>query len=381
MKDEMNNLEQDLQRRFESLKDIPDRDENRASMGRAMFLTQAHQIRAENTKKQAVSGGFIFRLNNKLSRKLFDLEKLNFTRKERYKMLATVASLILTLTILFGGAGATVYAAQDSLPNEALYSLKVAAEDLRMELTRDPQAQFQLSLDLGVERVREMVMLNSEGKPIPEGTALRYENHLNYAFQLAAQFDDPAMVQAAQQIRAMLQEQERIMTQAMTNAPEFVDPQFNRIREMVQERVRLMDCDLDDPLALRQMLQQQFREQLGQPETPPAGDGGYGPGPVNGTPYQNNNEVGPGPNENPPGGWQEPGPNTTPGEGQGDQNGSNSDNNEQPSDGKDSAPGPDNGGNENGSDDGSGGTNAPTETPAKNGDESGSDDQQKNGKP
>ena len=321
MNKEKNILEPDLQRRFELLKGIPDRDLNRASEGRSIFLTQAHQMRVENSKGQAVSEGFISRLNYKLSRKLFDPDRLIFTRKERYKMLATVASLILTLTILFGGAGATVYAAQDSLPNEPLYGLKIAAEDLRMELTREPQAQFEFSLDMGKERMREMLMLYSEGKPIPEGTALRYENHLKNAFQLAAQFDDPAMVQAAQQIRAMIQEQERIMTQAMTNAPEFVDSQFNRIREMVQERIRLMDCDLEDPLALRQMLQQQFREQLGQPETPPSGDGGYGPGPVNGTPYQNSNEAGPGPNENPPNGWQEQGPNTTPGEGQGDQNG------------------------------------------------------------
>ncbi len=55
--------------------------------------------------------------------------KAIFSRKVPLKM-STIATLLAIFTMLFGGTGATVYAAQGSLPDQALYGIKLATENV-----------------------------------------------------------------------------------------------------------------------------------------------------------------------------------------------------------------------------------------------------------
>ena len=45
---------------------------------------------------------------------------LAFRRKERIPMLNALMAIVISVTVLFGGAGATVYAAQGSLPDKPI---------------------------------------------------------------------------------------------------------------------------------------------------------------------------------------------------------------------------------------------------------------------
>jgi hypothetical protein len=64
--------------------------------------------------------------------------KSHNVRKERIPVLTTIVSLIVSLTLLFGGAGVTAYAAQDSLPNDFLYPVKALIESVLPEPAKEP---------------------------------------------------------------------------------------------------------------------------------------------------------------------------------------------------------------------------------------------------
>lgn len=76
------------------------------------------------------------------------------------KKLAVILAVVLSLSAV----GGTAYAAQDSLPGDALYSAKLSAEGLMM-LQGDDVSRVERTLNFADKRVREMVALIAEGRP------------------------------------------------------------------------------------------------------------------------------------------------------------------------------------------------------------------------
>ena len=112
---------------IEQLDRTPDRDPDVVSEGKARFLIQAQSLQS------TVS-------NTPISRHIE--WKTIFSRKGHPKM-ATISTLILIFTILFGGTGATVYAAQNSLPDKTLYSVKLMIEDIRSGLSTQQEDRLE----------------------------------------------------------------------------------------------------------------------------------------------------------------------------------------------------------------------------------------------
>jgi hypothetical protein len=77
------------------------------------------------------------------------------------KRVAVILAIVLTLSVL----GGTVYAAQDSLPGDALYSVKLGIEGVTMMLGGDDVARAERALSFVDKRVREMVALTEKGRP------------------------------------------------------------------------------------------------------------------------------------------------------------------------------------------------------------------------
>jgi hypothetical protein len=84
------------------------------------------------------------------------------TEKEvEMKKVAVILAIALTLSAL----GGTVYAAQDSLPGDVLYSVKLGFEGATILSRGDDVARAQRALNFADKRVREMVALTEEGRP------------------------------------------------------------------------------------------------------------------------------------------------------------------------------------------------------------------------
>ncbi|MCI0518685.1 MAG: DUF5667 domain-containing protein [Chloroflexi bacterium] len=207
-------------------------------------------------------------------------------------MVPVIASLVVAFTLLFGGAGATVYAAQDSAPNDFLYPVKTLSEDVQLAFTTEPKARTDLLMELADRRVDEILAINALGEPLPDVVVARLQKHLALSLQSATELEDAEMMEALAYIGLHVRKHDRLVSQNRTNMPEFADPAMEIVQAMLRRQIGLADTGVTDPAA--------FRNQLHRPEDvagqPPAPGGvitgtqvisgtvvpmfnGYGPGP------------------------------------------------------------------------------------------------------
>ena len=235
-----------IEHRLEELKDVPSRNSLQAASGRARFLNEAAEYgQTVSPGAQARQSGWIFPI-----------------RKEKFAMNALV-SLILAASLLLG-SGATVAAAQDDLPNQSLYQLKLWTENVKMAMTGEPQEKANLLMNMAQTRVQEMVALAEQGIAPPDQVRERLEQHLHQALQLAADMDEAARERALLQLRDQLKTQDRIMQQLQLHVDAEIEPLLMQTRQMLQTLLHLVDEGLADPQGLQYMMQNQM--QYGQDE-------------------------------------------------------------------------------------------------------------------
>ncbi|MEN6482856.1 MAG: DUF5667 domain-containing protein [Anaerolineaceae bacterium] len=236
----------DLERKLRNMNDIPVRDPQKHSKGKSRFLSQAYEIRKTGPLSQEQHPVF-----------------WNKTRygKER-KM--TFTTIMLIFALVFGGSGGVVYAAQESMPEDTLYGVKLASEDVQDTLTFNQQSKVNLALAFANRRVEEMKALIEEGKLPPEALLARYQQQINLALQYAARLSDEAVEPAFLQIRTQLQQQDRTMEQLQLqqNINEEALKITEQVRSMAQNRIVLLENGLEDPLQFKNQLQKFAPEEI-----------------------------------------------------------------------------------------------------------------------
>jgi hypothetical protein len=236
----------DVFQQLDALQDVTPRSSRLAADGKAAFLKQA------NVGKPAVSiGGQVRHTHEKA-----------VWRKERFPMLALARAALIVVFTLAGTAG-TALAAQTSQPDDALYSVKLMTEDLQLALAANPQTDLDLLLGWIAERVDEMANMEAQGEPIPQQTAERLQNQLQQALQLASELEDPAMVQALEQIRVTTRQQIQHMEQLRQNASQANDEVFQLMQQNMNQIQVLAEQGIEDPTTLRQ------RQGTNRPDTAP----------------------------------------------------------------------------------------------------------------
>ena len=208
-------------------------------------------------------------------------------------MLNTLMAIVITITLLFGGAGATVYAAQGSLPDESLYPVKTWSEDVRLSLAGSSQGQLDLTLDFTHRRVAEIAELRADGKPIPGAAATRLQNELDAVLQIAARMEDSQMVQALEQIRLRAETQSQTMTTLMGRGSGQDNMDLVRLQERLLEQVRLTAAGEADPQGFRLQVRARVRQNK-PPQTPNSTQPGTILHTPSATPVSTGNGYGPG---------------------------------------------------------------------------------------
>ena len=258
MKQLENMLDPQLEDWFSSLRPITPRAPQAAQRGKNDFLAQAQLISAPVSKMT----------EQRHTRWIYSLQNY-FRSKEYSPMYATIASFVLVLALMFGGTGATVLAAQDSLPNQSLYQVKTFAEDVALRYTFRSSQRFQMELDYAARRLTEMAHLGKMGQEIPETTFQRLEEHLDQTLILAAQFEEAEMIRALHQIRERLQQHIEAIPDDLDH-----DPFMIRIRETIQSRLNWAEAGLEEPNVFRHEAQVRSRFELA-----PQINNSFGPGP------------------------------------------------------------------------------------------------------
>ncbi len=238
--------DRELQSIFENSGRVPLRDTNAAANGRAMFLKQAQEL------SRGVSPGEK-RRHNKWFKSI---------PKERFAMLTTI---LVIVGLLFGSSGATVFAAQNSMPGEFLYPVKGWSETVRSDLTNSPEARYELMLQLAEQRTEEIRFLAQNGAGNGEQQIERLQLHLDDALQQTTRLQDQDMLRALTQIRDRLHQQDQTMQQALQQTGPQGQAILERARQTLRTQERLADNGLTDPQAFRLREQTQEQQRQGQP--------------------------------------------------------------------------------------------------------------------
>ena len=258
------------------LREVPPRTPQQVDRGRASFLAQVQTLTQENSIKTPVSRGPKERLIGWISSFQIPIQK-----KERKTMMTTLVSFLITLTLFLGGAGATVHAAQNSIPNEPLYQIKLLSEDIQLQLAVQEQNRLKLALEFANQRMEEMTTMIAAGLPVSAQVTARLQQQIEFALQLAARMNNSAMPQALEQIRTALRQHEQTMNKLQASQPG--DPLLEQLRFRLREQLRLVEMGISDPQDFQEQIQQrqqkQNEQQQGAPEEPPApGSEGNGNG-------------------------------------------------------------------------------------------------------
>jgi hypothetical protein len=255
MKD--NGLDPRLKNAFNELENIPPRDPQVAALGRINFLKQATAFQQSDSRIADQS-------LNKWSNTNFPL----FQRKKGLPLLNTIITIVLVVAVFFGGAGASVYAAQESLPDQVLYPVKTWSEDVILSLTESHQMRLNQALDFSDRRVAEITSLLAAGKPIPRGFEIRLQNELDLVLELAAGMDDLQMVKELELVRHRAETQLQAMTLLVPGAPESEKPLLLMTQVRLQEQIQLAVMGESDLPGFRMQIQQRFQNQRGSGEQP-----------------------------------------------------------------------------------------------------------------
>lgn len=252
----MNNIpeEQDFEisSLIERLLSVPERSPLAIAEGKARFLAEARIYQSS--------------VSTRPERR--QIEWKNIFSRKAHPTMTTISTLFLIFALLFGGTGATVYVAQDSLPDQTLYSVKLASEDARIGLTTSDQNRLELVLNFADNRLDEALQLAADGKTIPGTVWERLEAQFDLALHTAAGLDD------AQFHQQMLQIQSRIAANLYKLGQLSDDSRYSdaaaKAQAALQTDLQLIALGLQDPAAFRQWMGADQHPQNWQ-MTPPVG--------------------------------------------------------------------------------------------------------------
>lgn len=230
-------LQKKLRYLLNTLRMVPDREPQAASRGKAHFLEEARTLHVSGNRKlgrPTKNGSTIFPL----------IHTGTGTRAWNALMAA-----VLAFSIFLGGSVVTVYAAQESVPYDALYPIKTLSEDVLLSLPASPQRQLDLALNYTDRRLFEISVLLAARKPIPQNLTDRFQNESYLTLKLMANMNNADLPRALDNALSRSETEIQALAIPMTNRP--ADPVLMAVEARLQEQVQLLTLGKGDPQGFR----------------------------------------------------------------------------------------------------------------------------------
>ena len=253
----MNNADDEYGKRvLASLQPTPPLDPKEAAEEKAKFL-----LLGENLRQGIIPGSSepAIQHDNGLSTALL--------RRRPTPIFKFMVATLMALIVLIGSS-LTVYASQASLPGDALYPLKAVSEDIRLSITRSPQAKLDITLEYTNRRMDEITEAVSAGRPVQSQVSTRFGDELDSALRLAAQMEDTQLQIALREIKNHAQSQGMTIEELLIQLPVQADPAIVHLQERLREQVTLSAIGENDPQTYRIRIRErlQRRSETHQPK-------------------------------------------------------------------------------------------------------------------
>jgi hypothetical protein len=179
----------------------------------------------------------------------------------------TITSVLIILGLLFGGTGVAAVAAQDSMPGEALYTVKITTEDLRFIFNNSAEAKLDGALEFVNHRVAEATAMAEQGEVYTkqewEMLAERLEKNLKDALLAVAAAEDPeaglTKIKSQIHIWELVDYKPDRDRDGTYNAEEVGAPTYRyTFQNMMQRMLQLVDEGLEDPNQFQETFQHRF---------------------------------------------------------------------------------------------------------------------------
>jgi hypothetical protein len=190
-----------------------------------------------------------------------------FPLKEKLAMNLIVSTLVI-VGLLFGGS-ATVAVAQNDLPTDVLYPVKLVSENAQLMFQNDPVEKIDMLMTQAQTRTEEMAALAAAGVTPPEALITRAQDRIQQALHLTATLNDADMTATLLQIRTRLQTQDQQMSKLQDGTCTECEPILLRTRDMLRTQLSQVENGLADPQAFRNG----YRNQTRTTQTPMATNG------------------------------------------------------------------------------------------------------------
>ncbi len=231
------NLHPKLKEYLQALKEYaPQRDPERAAKGRADFLAEAEKYH----KKESPS--WIARVGKKIA---------SLQIQGNRRLATTIASVLIAVILTFGAVGGTVYASQNSLPDQTLYGIKTFTEDVRLRLTSQSEGKIDLLVVFSHRRVKELSALFKKGEEIPQSVLSRLEQHTETMLVLAAEQKGDRAIQSLNQIHSALQAQEEVIAKLASKDHGNAVEVLSRVQEQLHQKIKLAEEGLENPASFQ----------------------------------------------------------------------------------------------------------------------------------
>lgn len=252
---------------LESLRPVSPGQPEKARQVRMDFLAQVHELRQKAEPAQSAGRHPVISLPISTEQKghLTGWGTLlqHLFGKKTSGLLKPVIALLVSLSLIFGSAAVTASAAQNSLPGEPLYAIKLLTEDVRLGLAFSAQSRLDLALAFSERRVDEMAAQQQLGQTVHMGLGNRWQQQFDRGLQAAANMTDAELPWALQQTRqGLLQQEHRLQQLSDLDAANQVAA---RIRQQIQECLRLVEAGLQDPQQFRRQVKNRQYQRQGAP--------------------------------------------------------------------------------------------------------------------
>ena len=232
---------------LESLQPVETPTPEALQVDRDEFVMEIRRV-----QQQSVSPGRLMRLREWIAHSIpWTLSGNALQKKEKRHMTALIAKLALLFGLTFGSMGGAVALADESLPGSPLYSIKLASEEVTMNLTADPADRAALYLAQARERAQEMVRVIQAGGVPDETIMTRLQTRLGQSLSLASQLSDQDLSDWLVQAQQATQAQEQALVQAQVLATGPAQQPLRQASTLLKQAREGIEAGLQDPKSFR----------------------------------------------------------------------------------------------------------------------------------